>query len=244
MATAREFTMIPTNPSDSTRRRYQRNIIRVFNSATPEQYQRGANWYQTAHELASLMSEGDVVAGAGVIAALSANKSWPANQKLAGDAFAGNVHGHVGDALAKVEKILAGAAPEDVLPMGLKTGNFYRCIADPSDAEAVVIDRHAHDVATGRAIGNDDRGLSSKGRYAVLSLAYRNSAAKLGELPSVVQAVTWVVWTESLANTSTRGAMYAAVGLAGSPDSGPEIRDGINVETGRRVGPIGMPENP
>lgn len=205
--------MIPVKPSDSTRRRYERNIIRVFNSARDGQYSRGANWYQTAHELASLMSDGNVVAGAGVIAALSANKSWPQNQKLASDAFEGDVHGHVSDALGKVRAILEGAAPEDVLPMGMKTGNFYRCIADPFDAEAVVIDRHAHDVALGRALGSDERGLSSKGRYAVLSLAYRNAAAKLGELPSTVQAVTWVVWTESLANTSTRGAMYAAVGL-------------------------------
>jgi hypothetical protein len=88
--------------------------------------------------------------------------------------------------------------------MDMKTGNFYRCIVDPTDAEAVCIDRHAHDIAVGRPYGDADRGLSAKGRYAVLSLAYRNAAAKLGVLPSVLQATTWVVWTESLAGVKRR----------------------------------------
>ena len=196
--------MITTTPSDSTRRRYIRNIVDVYNSATPEQKQRGANWYVTAHELASFLSEGDIVRGAGVIAALSANKAWDLNQRLATDAFAGNVHGHTAVNLKKVAKIMAGTDPSEVLPMEAKTGNFYRCILDPEDPEAVCIDRHAHDVAVGRPYGDENRGLSAKGRYAVLSLAYRNAAAKLGVLPSVVQATTWVVWTERLAGVKRR----------------------------------------
>lgn len=196
--------MIKTNPSDSTRRRYIRNIINVYNQATEDQKRRGAEWYRTAHELADFLSEGDVKRGAGVIAALSANKAWDINQRLAHDAFNGNAHGHTGDNLAKVAKILSGADPETVLPMGLKTGNFYRCILDPDDQEAVCIDRHAHDVAVGAPWGDRNRGLGAKGRYAVLSLAYRNAAAKLGVSPSVLQATTWVVWTESLAGISRR----------------------------------------
>ncbi|MFE2101576.1 hypothetical protein, partial [Streptomyces sp. NPDC059468] len=196
--------MIPCKPSDSTRRRYVANILSVFNRATADQLQRGANWYVTAHELAEFLSEGNTRAGAGVIAALSANKAWDINQRLARDAFAGNPHGHTGDNLAKVAKILAGTDPAEVLPMDAKTGNFYRCILDPSDAEAVCIDRHAHDVAVGSPWGDRDRGLGSKGRYAVLSLAYRNAAARLEVLPSVVQATTWVVWTESLAGVKRR----------------------------------------
>lgn len=196
--------MIKTNPSDSTRRRYIRNIINVYNQATEDQKRRGAEWYRTAHELADFLSEGDVKRGAGVIAALSANKAWDINQRLAHDAFNGNAHGHTGDNLAKVAKILSGVDPETVLPMGLKTGNFYRCILDPDDQEAVCIDRHAHDVAVGAPWGDRNRGLGAKGRYAVLSLAYRNAAAKLGVSPSVLQATTWVVWTESLAGISRR----------------------------------------
>lgn len=196
--------MIKTNPSDSTRRRYIANIVKIYNQASEDQKRRGAEWYRTAHELADFLSEGDVKRGAGVIAALSANKAWDINQRLAHDAFNGNAHGHTGDNLAKVAKILAGADPETVLPMGLKTGNFYRCILDPDDQEAVCIDRHAHDVAVGAPWGDRNRGLGAKGRYAVLSLAYRNAAAKLGVSPSVLQATTWVMWTESLAGISRR----------------------------------------
>lgn len=196
--------MIPTKPSDSTRRRYIANITRVYNEATDDQRAQGANWYRAAHQLADVLSEGNVQAGAGVLAALSANKAWDTNQKLAADAFEGDVHGHVSDALGKVTKILSGVDPAKVLPMGLKTGNFYRCILDPEDQEAVVIDRHAHDVAVGTPWGDRNRGLGASGRYAVLSLAYRNAAAKLGITPSVLQATVWVVWTERNAGVKRR----------------------------------------
>jgi hypothetical protein len=197
--------MIPIKPSDSTRRRYIRNIVKVYNQATPDQKRRGAEWYRAANQLATMISDGNTRAGAGVIAALSANKAWDINQRIARRAFeTGKPTGHVRDALTKAARIMAGEDPEDVLPMAMKTGNFFRCIADPDDQEAVVIDRHAHDVAVGRPWGDDDRGLSSKGRYAVLSLAYRNAAAKLGVTPSVLQATVWVVWTEALAGIDRR----------------------------------------
>lgn len=196
--------MIPTKPSDSTRRRYIANIIKVYNQASDDQKRRGHEWYRTAHQLADFLSEGNVQMGAGVIAALSANKSWDLNQKLARRAFDGEIGGHTKDNLVKVAKIMAGTDPAEVLPMDMKTGNFYRSILDPTDTEAVTIDRHAHDVAVGRPYGDADRGLGAKGRYAVLSLAYRNAAAKLGILPSELQATTWVVWTESLAGVKRR----------------------------------------
>ncbi|MFD8117075.1 DUF7178 family protein [Streptomyces microflavus] len=181
------------------------NIITEWNNATPDQVQRGRSWYLTAHQLADMISEGHVQAGAGVIAALSANKSWPENEKLARRAFdVGEASGHVGDALAKAAKIMAGMDPAEVLPMSAKTGNFYRCILDPEDAEAVCIDRHAHDIAVGETYGNRDRGLSAKSRYALVAHAYREAAMRLGELPSTVQAVTWVVRVERLAGTGTR----------------------------------------
>jgi hypothetical protein len=197
--------MISTKPSDSTRRRYIRNIIKVWEQASDDQRARGAAWYRTAHQLADFLSEGDVKTGAGVIAALSANKSWDLNQKMARKALReGVLSGHTAANLAKAAKIMSGVDPSEVLPMDAKTGNFYRCILDPDDQEAVCIDRHAHDIAVGRLYGDTDRGLSAKGRYAVLSLAYRNAAAKLGVSPSVLQATTWVVWTEHHAGVNRR----------------------------------------
>ena len=197
--------MIPTQVDATTREGYVQNIISAYRSATPEQVQRGRTWYATAHELASVLADGETRKGAGVIAALSANKRWSDNVRLARRAFGGRPGGSFQDAVRKAERIMAGEDPERVLPMGSKTGMFYRCIADPSDPDAVVIDRHAHDIAVGEIYGDRDRGLSSKNRYALLAHVYREAAQRLGELPSTVQAVTWVAHTERLANTVTRG---------------------------------------
>ncbi|BCL28524.1 hypothetical protein ACFFS2_30700 [Streptomyces aurantiacus] len=198
--------MIPINVSPGTREQFVQNIIAAWQSATPEQQHDGRVWYRTAHELAAMMTDGNPRAGAGVIAALSANKSWPENVRLARQACeAGLTSGHFTDALHKTAQIMAGADPEDVLPMERKTGQFFRLIANPGDPDAVVIDRHAHDVAVGETYGQRDRGLSSAGRYALLAHCFREAALRLGELPSTVQAVTWVAHTERIAGTSTRG---------------------------------------
>lgn len=189
--------MIPTTATDEEFRRYVVNIIRVFQSATTDQEKRGREWYHTANQIAEFMAEGDVRRGAGVIAALSPQKAWPLNMTMARRAFeAGHATGHVQDAMIKVAKIMAGADPAEVLPMTLKTGNFFRTIVDPEDPDAVVIDRHAHDVAVGQRYGIINRGLHNKNRYATLAHAYREAARVLEELPSTVQAITWIVQSE------------------------------------------------
>lgn len=203
--------MIDIDVSGETRERYVRNIITTWCAATPEQMRRGRTWYRTAHDLASQITDGRPRAGAGVIAALSANKSWSQNRRLAYRAYeTGVATGHTQDVLAKVNRIMAGADPEEVLPVSRKTGMFFRCIADPCDPDAVVIDRHAHDVAVGELYGRRDRGLGAARRYALLAHCYREAALRLGELPSTVQAVTWVVHTERIAGTGTRPTREAA----------------------------------
>jgi len=189
--------MIPTTATDKEHRRYVCNIIRAYESASADQEKRGREWYSTAHQVAEFMAEGDVRKGAGVIAALSPQKTWDLNVRMARQALeTGKATGHVLDALNKAAKILAGADPADVLPPALKTGMFYRTIMDPDDPDAVVIDRHAHDVAVGERYGNRDRGLHNKNRYATLAHAYREAARLLQTLPSTVQAVTWLVQSE------------------------------------------------
>lgn len=187
--------MIQISCGTRTRRRYVRNIIDVFESATEQEAAEGRTWYQTAHNIADMMCDGDVRQGAGLLAALSPQTEWWLNIRIACDAYdAGEARGHLSDALSKAAKIMAGIDPAEVLPMQRKTGQFYRLILDPSDTEAVCIDRHAHDVAVGRAYGSENRGLDAHGRYALLAHCYREAALRLGELPSTVQAVTWVVW--------------------------------------------------
>lgn len=197
--------MIPVKISDHQRRKMINNVVRAWREATPEQREAGRSWYWRAHELAGDLAHGDTQMGAGVIAALSANKSWRENVKIATRAFEqGRATGHVRTQCAKADAIMDGVDPVAVLPMGRKTGHFYRCIADPANAWAVCIDRHAHDIAVGEIYGDRERGLSAGGRYNALCDVYRAAARQLGELPQVVQAGTWVSHTAKIAGTSTR----------------------------------------
>jgi hypothetical protein len=190
--------MISYNTTPAAVAALTRNVIEVWQRATPDQVVRGANWYQTAHELAEVMSEGNTRRGAGVIAALSPMSAWETNLKQAQQALdAESAAGlHTGDAVRKAQRIMDGEDPLSVLPVDSKTWNFFRCIVDPTDPEAVVIDRHAHDIVAGRRFNGEDRGLSNKRRYAFIALIYRMAAQQLDEIPSVVQATTWVVWRE------------------------------------------------
>lgn len=190
--------MIPLTATDADLTLYVDNILSAYKQATRDQRRRGADWYSTAHQLADMLSDGNVRQGAGVIAALSANKSWAENKRLAARCFSGDVSGTFRDALVKAERILSGERPEDVLPMSIKTGNFFRCIADPTDQEAVVIDRHAHDAAVGEDYGSKrDRGLDNVRRYATLAHAYREAARKLRVTPMILQATVWLVQVET-----------------------------------------------
>lgn len=199
--------MIPIKPEPGAQEYYVRNIMSVWHLASDDQVQEGRAWYRTAHETAAMLADGDVEVGAGLLAALSPQTAWWLNVELACEAFeSGNATRHVSDACGKANKILAGVSPESVLPMQRKTGHFYRCILDPSDPVAVCIDRHAYDIAVGIPLGDWNRGLSAKGRYALLAACYWEAAQRLGELPSVVQAACWVTWRDSLAGVGTRGS--------------------------------------
>lgn len=176
---------------------YTSNILAAYAAATPAQRERGRLWYPMAHDFAVMLADGgDVRMIAGAIAGLSAQKSWERNHELARRAAADDISEHTRDTLQKVALIMAGADPAEVLAVVSKTGHFYRCIADPADPDAVVIDRHAHDIAVGVIYGDAERGLGCKGRYAFFALCYREAARRLGLLPQVLQAITWVAHTE------------------------------------------------
>lgn len=190
--------MIPTTTTaDSPEfEQYVQNILSVWHAACQSENDvyDGMSWYPAAHDLAEMIGHGDVRKGAGIIAALSANCAWPRNVTLAQRASDGDVSGHTDATLWKVRAMLNGVDPADVLPEGSKTMHFFRSILDPTDPAPVTIDRHAHDLAVGERYGDRNRGLNSIKRYAILAEAYRVAADRLGQLPSVVQAVTWVYW--------------------------------------------------
>lgn len=99
--------------------------------------------------------------------------------------------------ILRAESIRTGQAnPEDVLPMRVKTGNFYRNVLDPSDPHSVTVDTHAHDIAINRKLPwETDRGLSAMGRYDHFADSYRRATHGLDESHAgTVQAVTWSHW--------------------------------------------------
>lgn len=199
--------MIPIQSDSEAREYYVGNIVTAWWMASEEQITAGREWYQTAHETARMLADGDVRVGAGLLAALSPQTPWWLNVELACEAYeSGRARRHTADSCGKANRILAGIDPQEVLPMQRKTGHFYRCIVDPLDPVSVCVDRHAHDIAVGVAYGDWPRGLSAYGRYSLVALCYWEAAQRLGELPSVVQAATWVSWRDSLAGVGTRGS--------------------------------------
>lgn len=188
-------TALPIESLLPSRRTLVRNILRTFDAATPIESRRGMEWYQLAHLFAAKISDGQTEMGAGVIAALSPQKSWLENMFLAQRAFEqGRATGHVGPACVKANRIMDGELPLDVLG-GNKVRSFYKLIVDPTDPFSVCIDRHAFDVALNKVTEDQSRRILERVRgYELLADGYRRAAASLSVLPSQVQAVTWVKW--------------------------------------------------
>jgi hypothetical protein len=207
--------MIPTRATDEQHELYVDRIMAAYRRATKDQLARGKAWYPNARAFACQLAESDdprdIARMAGVISALSPMKAWDINQRMATAVASGKTPGALGSVLVKVAKIMAGADPATVLPMHLKTGNFYRCIANPNDPDAVVIDRHAHDIVAGEVYGERQRNLSNAHRYATVAHAYREAARRLGVTPMVAQATTWTVQTQALAGTGHRSNQHAAL---------------------------------
>jgi hypothetical protein len=209
-----------------------RNITRTFRAATDGDRAIGHGWYTRARDLAETLAfenddsegwEDRVAKAAGVIAALSPRLAWRKNVEYAKLAYmvhaqcvAHPLMGVPGDIAEsyfvgmiptlnanarKAWRILNGESPEDVLG-GPKVRAFYFTIVNPTDPRAVVVDRHAVDIAYGAVLNDQSRGLAlgRKGAYDAISSLYRKAAkiisAELGEhwTPAQVQATTWTYW--------------------------------------------------
>lgn len=164
------------------------NIRHARESASDGQAARGAVWYSVAHDLAGIVGNGDVRKGAGIIAALSPRMPWERNVTLAMDARNGKVHGALGASLRKVQAILDGTDPAEVLPMSAKTGYFFANILDPTERESVTVDVWAHRIATGDAKSAGPRNARD---YAECAEAYRVVAREYSEPANHTQAITW-----------------------------------------------------
>lgn len=175
-------------------------IVDVWRQATVSELVEGMEWYKDAHALAVKLDPADPSQAAGVIAALSPMMPWGRNVNLAVRAYAdGSASGALYSSVAKADRILAGERADAVLG-GDKVRAFWGVIADPT-SDAVVVDRHAFDIAVGRVTNNESRGaLGRKGVYESFARAYVRAAKTISAetgmdvSASQVQAVTWTVW--------------------------------------------------
>lgn len=166
--------------------------------ATPEQIHAGMHWYDEGHHISEEIGRGDVAKGAGIIAALSPKNEWNRNVENAREFIkTGTATGRTQDQLEAATRIYEGESPEDILPMKLKTGHFFRLLRDPNDPTAVAVDTHHHDVSTGwKKPWADPRGLKAPGRYNTFVNATIRTAEREGMLPNQAQAIDWIVWKD------------------------------------------------
>jgi hypothetical protein len=158
----------------------------------------GLEWYGAALAMAEHLTPGNPSMGAGILAALSPNTSWPQNVVRAKTLVSTGTCGAFGDAVRKAQRILAGEAPLDVLG-GPKVRSFYTDIMG-LPTETVTIDRHAIDIAVGRPLSNKERASMLKGKgYDTLARFYTEVAREYDVTPSQLQAITWVWWRKNRA---------------------------------------------
>jgi hypothetical protein len=175
---------------------FAENVVACFERATADERWNGMTWYPRAREFAFDL-DSDVWRAAGVIAALSAQKEWRLNMRLASRAYlTGTVTGNTGVQNAKAQRILDGNySPGEILDIlnGDKTRQFCSAIATGGNSDIAVIDRHAHDIAMGRVFDNNKR-VIGKSLYRRMAMHYSEAAKECGISVAQMQAITWVTW--------------------------------------------------
>jgi hypothetical protein len=166
------------------------NLLNGWHMTNDVQRQRGRDWYPMAHDFASVIGHGNVVIGAGLLAATSPNKGWNDNRRIAVLASQGVFAGQVTNALDKARRIMDGEDPDTVLPRGKKTWHFYHNILDPSAPEYVTVDRHAIRAATWEWDNGEPR-VTPK-NYSLIATGYANVARDVGINASDLQAGLWI----------------------------------------------------
>lgn len=203
------------------------NILNVYRAATAQDIIDGTEWYEKARRLATHLDPSNPARGAAAIALISPMTPWGRNVWLASEAYRMHAAGEDVATLLptlksnarKVARVLNGEDPANVVG-GLKVTAFWLTIADPTNSHAVVVDRHAYDIAVGQVTNDEIRGkgIGTPKRYAVIAECYFEAAAILSKesghivLPSTVQAVTWTAWRRSMIRT--HAAVKRAEGIA------------------------------
>lgn len=172
------------------------NILKVYHrNESP------VHWYEEAHLFARELyfthrsrhdKETLTAKICGVIAALSPRKSWEHNKKVALQFLETGKCGHTKLFVEKATSIMGSDGNIETICdilNGNKITSFFLNIYNPSLSNIVTIDRHAIDIAVGRVLGEDKRGMTAK-QYQFFVNCYVVAGNKLGQLPNYVQSTT------------------------------------------------------
>ena len=177
----------------TTTQRYIQNILRVANSASESSIQEGLQWYSEAADIAISLGRG-LKAGAGVLAALSPNKSWPETVRLAKrGAECGVFSGSFASAIRKANTIWDMDLDPSLVLVGKKEQAFYHAIVNRGRTFVVCVDRHAASVAKGRPLNSKEARINKR-EYDMIAHCYRVAARSLFWWPAELQAIVWVEW--------------------------------------------------
>ena len=217
------------------------NIVNHFDQASKGEVHHGRNWYKDAHEYANTVSRATGLPRhtvAGLTSVYSPQRDWHNNMIDAsrvarrktpiggktqkpyykyGKAFAGEQQSK------SAQRLLSGEHYDKVIT-GQKTHAFASLIDHGGDKDPnnphVVVDRHAHSVASGARITDaafSAAGLKSKKGYDKVKNTYiraadhinQRSGAKVGDShylhPHQLQAVTWLVRQRLNSDEDSRG---------------------------------------
>jgi hypothetical protein len=178
------------------------NILRTYHRAEADELIAGLTWYRDAIDHAQRLVRRGRRAGeipgkppisrrtlAGIIAALSPQKSWAQNLRLMLRVVRGQPGGQYRHQVAKALAIRDGARPLEVLK-GQKERAFFECLAEDG-TDAVTVDGHAYSVWAGQRVFTTRLRIGIRA-YRLVAADYRRAGLLCGLRPHQIQAITWL----------------------------------------------------
>lgn len=177
-------------------------LLSYYNIANEEEIDNGFNWYKDANEFVidhSLKYNIKQFRVAGILSALSPQKSWEHNKQLTDSFLRGSRKGHTKIQIDKAEQCLIAKKPSDIyrlLSKGqVKTSQFYLNILCPNMNFGVTVDRHAiaacmYDTNNLQEIDERMYRLTPN-HYNFFSNCYKQVSQQLSIRPHEAQAVIW-----------------------------------------------------
>tara|TARA_B110000902_G_scaffold181321_1_gene205323 strand:- start:208 stop:795 length:588 start_codon:yes stop_codon:yes gene_type:complete len=186
---------------------YTRNILKVFNQVSLEEYEHGKDWYSNALNECQAMAdkyELPLHIVVGVVAALSPTNRWERNLVDADNMLACYVEGgYVEDTAPCTYKKMRDKAwdilqtnPHSIedtafILRGPKITDFFLCIMGQ---DVCVIDGHAWCIANADRRTMQEVPSIGKKLRKDLQTAYSRAGKKHGMTAYQMQAATWVAW--------------------------------------------------